>query len=355
MDKDFSVQSYIKRVIFHVYSAILLIRMKISGIRLRHLSSFIIGYMTLAFGWWAIQLWRVNDDLFAAEYRQLELTQNVDRRGVNQTRLEAGAEYKAIVARRDKHRRMVLAEGVFFTFCLAVGLWLINRSAQKEVQLARQRRNFLLSITHELKSPIASLRLILDTFYKRALERAQQQKLAHNALRDAARLQALVEDLLLAARLDSEWTPHREPIDLDQLTCNLVESLRVRFPDAQFVIEADPNLTPLSADKNGVTSVIHNLLENAVKYSPNGSPVCISLKRNGSKRIIEVRDQGKGIPPEEREKIFEKFYRMGNEETRESTGTGLGLYIVRQIVQGHGGRVVISDNQPRGAVFTIEI
>lgn len=250
---------------------------------------------------------------------------------------------------------MVLAEGIFFTFCLAAGLWLINRSAQKEVQLTRQRRNFLLSITHELKSPIASLRLILETFHKRALERAQQQKLAQNALRDAARLQTLVEDLLLAARLDSDWTPHREPINLEQLTRESVESLRVRFPDAQFVIESDPNLDLLPADKNGVTSVIHNLLENAVKYSPDGSPVHVALRRNGSKRIIEVRDQGKGIPPEERERIFEKFYRMGNEETRESTGTGLGLYIVRQIVQGHGGRIAISENQPCGAVFTIEI
>lgn len=88
-DKDFEAQIYIKRVILRVYSAITLIRMKISGVRLRHLSSFIIGYMTLAFGWWAIQLWRVNDDLFAAEYRQLELAQNVERRGVNQTRFEA--------------------------------------------------------------------------------------------------------------------------------------------------------------------------------------------------------------------------------------------------------------------------
>lgn len=329
--------------------------MKIPGIRLRHISSFIIGYMTLAFGWWAVHLWTVNDALFAAEYRQLELTQKVAQRGVNQTRLEAGAEYKAIAERRDKRRRMVLAEGVFFTLCLAAGLWMINRSAQKEVQLARQRRNFLLSITHELKSPISSIRLILETLHKRALEREQQQKLAHNALRDAARLQALVEDLLLAARLDSEWAPHREPVDLEKVTRESVESLRVRFPDARFEVESAPNLPHVLADKSGITSVIHNLLENAVKYSPCGSPVSVALRHSGGKHRIEIRDQGRGIPPEERERIFEKFYRMGNEETRESTGTGLGLYIVRQIVNGHGGRISITDNRPQGAIFNIEV
>ena len=312
-------------------------------------------YMVLAFVWWAIQLWRVNDQLFSKSRELLELQYGGKSRGVNLTDLHATAEYQALLGHQHKHRRMVLAEGIFFTFCLGFGLSVINRAAKREVVLARQRRNFMLSITHELKSPIASIRLILETINKRELQREQLEKLCDNGLRDATRLQNLVEDLLLAARLEDNWHPLAEPVSLQTIAQESVASLQLRFPHGAIQIAIPEHLAPVQADKSGLTAVVQNLLENALKYSPPGEPVVLSAGKANGKVRITVSDHGIGIPNEEKTAIFEKFYRVGNEETRQNTGTGLGLYIVKHVVEAHGGTITVADNTPKGTIFTIEL
>jgi signal transduction histidine kinase len=250
---------------------------------------------------------------------------------------------------------MVIAEGLFFVACLIFGLWVINRSAYREVTLARQRRNFLLSITHELKSPLASLRLVLETLGKRELSREQLEKLCANGLKDAGRLQQLVEDLLLAARLEDNWRPLPEPVDLPALTHDIATGLRIRFPKAQIRLSFPGDFPPVTADRSGLTAIIQNLLENAVKYAPEGSATDLSAEKTPGGVRLQVADQGYGIPDAEKKAVFEKFYRIGNEETRQSSGTGLGLYIVHQVVKAHGGHVQITDNQPQGTIFTVEL
>lgn len=321
----------------------------------RWVSHFVLGYMVLAFGWWAVHLWRQSDRLFAAEYALLESRFAADRRGVNETELRQTKEYQAIALRWERRRRMVLAEGLFFTGCLVFGLWVINRSANRELALAQQRRNFLLSITHELKSPIASIRLILETMGKHNLQREQQEKLCANALRDTARLQTLVESLLLAARLEDNWRPLPEPVDLASLVRECNASLQLRFPEAKFQVNIPEDFPPVQADKPGLTAVVQNLLENAVKYSPQGALVELSAARQNGKLCLRVADNGQGIPDAEKKAVFQKFYRLGNEETRHTTGTGLGLFIVQQVVKAHGGTIQIADNQPCGTVFTIDL
>jgi signal transduction histidine kinase len=324
-------------------------------IPLRWLSRFVIAYLLLAFFWWSVHLWTQNDRLFEAEYRLLEMRFSRDNRGLNETQMHQTREYQDIVKRRDKRRRMVIAEGLFFTACLSLGLYQVHRSANREVALTRQRRNFMLSITHELKSPIASLKLILETFSKRELTREQSQTLAGSGLRETGRLQSLVESLLLAARLEDNWRPLIEPVSLQALADDILPALRVRFPDAVFRVDIPQGLQPVRADKTGLTSVLQNLLENAVKYAPQGSEIGFEARQQDGKFILKVSDTGKGIPESERQSVFEKFYRIGNEETRNSQGTGLGLYIVSQVVRAHGGHIRISDNVPQGTIFTIEI
>ncbi len=321
----------------------------------RRLSHFVIAYMILAFGWWSYHLWEQNDRLFDAEKRALELRFTKQNQGVNLTQLLQTAEYKKIDAAWCKERRMVVAEGIFFTFCLIFGLWVIRTSANRETQLARQRRNFMLSITHELKSPIASVRLVLETLGKRELRRDQLEMLCTNGLKDATRLQNLVEDLLLAARLENNWQPHTEPVDLATLAQEAAARLAVRFPHADMDVQVPPGLPLIQADKSGLTSVVQNLLENAIKYSPEGARVQFSAEQITGGIRFRVADQGQGIPESERTAVFEKFYRLGNEETRSATGTGLGLYIVRQVVQAHSGSIQISENKPKGTVFTVEL
>jgi signal transduction histidine kinase len=313
------------------------------------LSHFVIGYMILAFGWWSFHLWQQNDRLFEREKRIIEL------RSSDTSVLNGEEDLMHTENRWRSGRRMIVAEGLFFTACLVWGLWVIRRSASREVSLARQRRNFLLSITHELKSPIASLRLVFETMIKRNLTSEQRSRLLDNGLKDTDRLQNLVESLLLAARLEDKWRPLREPLHFGKLVQEVVEGLRVRFSEADIKLNIPSNLQTVQADQMGLTAIVQNLLENALKYSPEKTPVELSATLVDGKFSFRVADQGQGIPNEEKQAVFEKFYRMGNEETRHNTGTGLGLYIVKQVLKAHGGSVQIYDNLPKGTVFAIEI
>lgn len=312
------------------------------------LSYFVISYMILAFGWWSFHLWKQNIRLFEREKQVAELI-------YTNVPLESTPLYQSAMRNLKSGQRMVIGEGLFFTACLIFGIWVIRRSASREVSLTRQRRNFLLSITHELKSPIASLRLVLETLNKRKLTPEQSSHLLQNGLKDADRLQALVESLLLAARLEDNWRPLPEPLAIEPLVNEIAESLRIRFPDAEIRLKLAPGLPPVNADKMGLTAVVQNLLENALKYSPEGSAVEVAVAQKAGKFVLMVSDQGQGIPDEEKKAVFEKFYRMGNEDTRSSTGTGLGLYIVNQVTKAHGGTISVSDNTPRGTIFTVEI
>jgi two-component system, OmpR family, phosphate regulon sensor histidine kinase PhoR len=318
-------------------------------------SRFVIGYMLLAFAWWSYHLWSQNDRLLDAEKRAIEAKFSRSNQGLNLTQLYATAEYKKAEKAWHKSHRMILSEGVFFTGCLLFGLWIIHRSTNREVTLARQRRNFLLSITHELKSPIAALRLELETLSKRSLQPEQRDQLLSNGLKDVSRLQNLVEDLLLAARLEDNWRPLPEPINLPAIIRDVSNRLQVRFPQANIQLHLPDNLPPMQADKTGMISVIQNLLENALKYSPPGTVVGCTLEQQDGKMKIRIADQGYGIPDSEKKAVFEKFYRLGSEETRRSTGTGLGLYIVQQVVKAHGGTITVGDNKPQGTVFVVEI
>jgi signal transduction histidine kinase len=330
--------------------------MKSKRSSLQWLTTAVLTYMVLAFAWWAFELWRQNDRILASSVQLLEQKYTRSGQGVNLTALRQTAEYERLLERHRRHQRMILSEGLFFTLCLGFGLWVINRAARRELSLARQRRNFMLSITHELKSPIAAMRLALETMARRALNREQIVKICTNGMRDAARLQTLVDDLLLAARLEDDWRPHTEAVEVRPILQDCIANAQVRFPDANIQVDIPANFPPIQADRLGLTSVVQNLLDNALKYSPPGTPVRITVEPlPGRQMRLSVADQGVGIPDEEKPAIFEKFYRLGNEETRQTTGTGLGLYIVSQIVRLHRGAIAVRDNTPRGTVFVVEI
>ncbi len=320
-------------------------------------SRIIMGYMLLAFFWWAVQLWQENNRSYKIERDLLELWFTRKNQGLNETQFLETTEYRAVERRWVRHKRMIIAEGLFFAGCLVFGLYVINRSVQRELSLTKQRRNFMLSITHELKSPIASIRLVLETLLKRDLQREQLEKLCTNGVKDAVRLQNLVDSLLLAARLENNWRPAFELVDLGAVARECVNGLLVRFPDAHFEVETAVDLPMVQADKSAITSVVQNLLENAAKYANEEARIKFSAQKSTTGKTIRivVSDNGRGIPDAEKKAVFEKFYRIGNEETRQSTGTGLGLYIVQHVVRAHGGTITVGDNKPVGTIFTIEI
>jgi signal transduction histidine kinase len=323
-------------------------------ISLRTLSRLIMGYMIVAFSWWAVNLWRANEKTFLTETAYLELKMSLPNKGINLTQLQQTTEYKAIEKKYHSNHRMIIYEGLFFIGCLILGLWMINRSVLREVEAVRQRRNFMLSITHELKSPLAGMKLILETIGKRTLEPPQLQKLTHNGLKDANRLQQLIEDLLLAARLEINWKPMQEPLSLLELAKPIADALKLRFPEASILLPKEKII--FQGDKQGITAVFQNLMENALKYSPEKAVLEVNWKKNEKdKLILTFTDNGYGIDNAEKTKIFEKFYRIGNEETRQTTGTGLGLHIVSQVVKAHHGSIRIFDNQPKGSIFSIQL
>jgi signal transduction histidine kinase len=327
------------------------------NIQLRLLSYGVIAYMMLALGWWSVLLFAKNRDAFRAKEEHLRLVMTATgeiRLGDSQAFYQS-SDYLKLSKQYKQQEYMILGEAIVFGMSLAIGVWLINRGYNKEVLAAQQRRNFLLSITHELKSPIASIRLVLETFQRRSLPQEKAEKLLRNAVTEADRLNTLVNDLLLSAKLETAYQPHMESLDLAQLLEDILEQLEPKYPKAVFTYNKMSAISKIEGDKLGLTSVMINLLENAVKYSPGEPQIEARLLQEGNLITLEVADQGYGISDKEKGRIFDKFYRIGNEDTRTTKGTGLGLYIVQQIVKAHQGEIQVLDNQPKGTVFRVEL
>ena len=321
--------------------------------RLRYLSIAVIGYLLIALVWWSVLLYTKNFDAFEAKATVLELGLVAEGRIAEPADLLTQPEFVAL--ERDYRRQgyMIIGEALVLMISLAGGIYLVNHSYRKEVSAARQQRNFLLSITHELKSPLAGIQLALQTMRRRKLGEEMRERLTDSALGETTRLTSLVEDLLLSARLDTQYEPNLEPLDLRALARDWVERMRIKYPAIHFELEVDGAEFDVLADRYGISSVLSNLLENAVKYIGDGSRVAVALCERGADVHLEVRDDGLGVSDEEKARIFDKFYRVGNEDTRSTKGTGLGLYIVHEVVHAHGGTVEIRDNPPRGSVFAI--
>lgn len=265
------------------------------------------------------------------------------------------AETKQLESEYKRTKNMILMEGAVFFLVLILGLWYVQRGFKNEVRLAKQQRNFLLSITHELKSPIAAIRLILETFQKRDLNRQQIQKFSSNALKDVKRLYELVENLLLAARVESNdpWT--FDKLDLVDLIGNIIERFRGKYPEINISSNFYEDEIFIKGDEMAVSLIIINLLENAVKYSANNPDIRIVVGHSKRTVYLEIKDKGIGIPDAEKPLIFDKFYRIGSEDTRKTKGTGLGLYIVKQIVESHSGNISVKNNKPTGSIFKIAL
>jgi signal transduction histidine kinase len=249
---------------------------------------------------------------------------------------------------------MVIGEGSVFLVFLLAGIYIMQRTIRKEISLVRQQRNFLLSITHELKTPLAAIKLGIQTLQKRKeLKPEQREPLERSALNNTERLHSLIDNVLLATRIESGQHPLQiTPTNLSDLT------EKISLETAQALGKGDRLRTDIQSnliakiDGNAYESILINLMENAFKYGED-KPVQVRLTANDGEIRLIVEDEGIGILPGERKKIFEKFYRMGNEETRAKKGTGIGLFIVKELTQLHGGRVRVDENSPKGTRFTV--
>ncbi len=321
--------------------------------KLKLLSYVVMAYMLLAFTWWALLLFTKNKDVFHAKQGLVKIGMIAEGLVQNQAEFEQMPDYQALQREYKRQEWMIFGEASVFVMTLVAGMWFIHKSYSREVQANQQQRNFLLSITHELKSPIASIRLVLETLIKWDLPKGKTDQLATSALKENERLHQLVENLLLSAKLETAYQPDFEEVDLDALLQNLFAEAIERHPKMKLVYDKKGNLPLMKLDRSGITLLVNNLVGNAAKYSEGPAEIEAHLEANSKYATLTFADRGIGIPDDEKQSVFEKFYRVGSEETRKTKGTGLGLFIVNQIVKAHNGSIQILDNQPQGTVFKI--
>lgn len=322
-------------------------------INLKVLSNIVIIYMLCAFAWWSALLYIKNKDAFQAKSNLMQLVMLGKKEVNSEAEFYQQKSYIDLKSKYQKQEWMILGEASIFISSLIFGIWLINRGHKIEVSAEQQTRNFLLSITHELKTPLASIKLTLETMLKRDLKKESRDTLSKNAVKEIDRLNNLVNDLLLAAKVETFYQPHKETFDVQELLSDIIHDFKDRYEDVQIDFDKPDKPIYTLGDKQGLESAFENLLENARKYSFDNVKINAMLAQKDNKILISIADKGIGISDTEKKKVFEKFYRVGNEDTRKAKGTGLGLYIVNEIVKAHSGKINISDNQPSGTVFKI--
>jgi len=311
--------------------------------------------MLVAFSWWSVLLYVKNKDAFNAKSQTLQLVMAAERSIDSRADFLETKEYLDLYEKYKRQEWMIFGEAAVFIFSLVIGIYMINRGYNKEMIAAQQRRNFLLSITHELKSPIASIRLVLETILKRSLKKEQIDHFGSSALKETDRLNDLVNNLLLAAKIETAYQPVLEEIEVNDFLKDICATMQEKFPKAQISFQSNTDYTIIEGDQMGLTSIAVNLIENAIKYSTESPIINIQLNEKNKKLRLTFTDNGIGIPEQEKKRIFEQFYRIGNEDTRKTKGTGLGLYIVAQIVKAHEGKIEVRDNPTGGSVFSIDI
>ena len=298
-----------------------------------------------ALAWWTILLVRKNQEIYQLEKERIEWT-------VSEDKAEAIANLES---RQMRQKAMIFGEALVFTASLLLGIYFINRSYSKEIKVKAQQTNFLLSITHELKSPLAGIRLALDTLINRKGMDTRFEPLVMGAVKESQRLNDLTDKLLVSARMNHSFEIYPSPVSLGEFMDELVQSAKQRFSDHEIEFMSEVKTESISMDHVNMRMALDNLVENAVKYSSPGSKIDINLKESDSSINFSISDQGPGIPEAERSMVFEKFYRIGDENTRSKKGTGLGLYIAREIIKKHKGKIHILEKNGVGSTFHIEI
>jgi two-component system OmpR family sensor kinase len=216
-------------------------------------------------------------------------------------------------------------------------------------------RRFLADASHELRTPLTSIRGYAEMFDRGTRDRPEDLAMSMRHIRqDADRMGNLVEDLLVLARLDRERPLAHERVDLRQVLEPAVADISVRKPHRAVELSA-PDATVVAGDANRLRQVADNLLVNAVRHTPEGTPIEVELRHDGNWAVMSVRDHGPGIPSDEQNRIFEPFYRSDPSRSRATGGEGLGLAIVETIVRAHGGQVGVGSPEGGGARFWVRL
>lgn len=287
---------------------------------------YILGaYVVLQFVWWG--------------YHLIELTE----------------ELKKEPAEIAKRITMIFGEGLVFFGILIFGLSKIRSSIIKELRLSERQNNFLLSVTHELKTPLAANKLYLQTILKRKLDEQSKTDLLQKAVQENERLELMIDNILNASRIENKaLQPMKEEKNLSEIMNSVVDRFHRRIQKEFITCEIESGIV-VPVDVFFIETILNNLIENAIKYGTIEKGISVYLFRKNHDILFGVKDQGPGISKELRKQIFYKFFRAGNEETRMKKGSGLGLFIVSELVRMHDAKIIYKENSPSGANFEITL
>jgi len=305
---------------------------------------FLLTYIIAALVWWFIALMHQNEAMIQIKKAELDIN-------------SPQYPYKTGKLNEEQQRKTAqyMGEGAVFFLLIIAGAIFVFRAVRNRLRESQQQQGFMMAVTHELKTPIAVTKLNLETLLKRKLDPTQQERLLQNSLEETNRLNSLCTNLLFSSQMEAgRYQFSTETFNVRTVLQEIITEFTQRYPDRDidskiendFSIKGDPTLFKIA---------VSNLVENAIKYAPRNLPIHMHSLDAGNKIKINIADQGPGVEETEREKIFEKFYRTGNEATKTAKGTGLGLYLVQKIIAAHHGSVQVLTNSPTGSIFVITI
>ena len=301
-------------------------------------------YIIAALIWWYIALTRQNE-LIAFYKSELKKSEQI----------YSSSSIELIEAEREKKVSQYLGEGSIFLLLIMAGAIFLFRAVKKQLKLSQEQQNFIVAVTHELKTPLSIAKLNLETLKKRKLETHQQEKLINNSLLEANRMNALCSNLLLSSQMEAGgYQICTESINLGALAVNTVKEFKERYPERELIAYVEEGIYS-SADPFLIQIALNNLIDNAIKYTPKEEPIAIRVFKKEGFNHLQVEDKGTGIPDAEKKRVFEKYHRIGNMATKLSKGTGLGLYLVKRIVTASQGRIHVEDNESKGSRFIISL
>lgn len=304
------------------------------------------GYVLLQFLWWGYMLYGLNKEVVLLEEALIETT-SIDL-------LDKAARFQVQEQKLTKKVWMIFGEGAVFLVILVFGVRRVVRAYQHEVGLNKQQHNFLLSVTHELKSPIASIKLYMQTLLKHDLDKQKQQQVFGKVVADADRLYKLVDNILLATQIENQnITVVPTVLEAAETITGIVYNSSYYREQPDRIVLKQMIEKQILADQEALASIVLNLIENGLKYSASDKAVSLSTRVENGYYILSIADEGAGISADDQSKVFLKFYRVGDEQTRSSKGTGLGLFIANTLALKHGTAIKLKSTLGEGSTFEV--
>src|SRR6202047_5409694 len=261
-----------------------------------------------------------------------------------------------IGARFLRYNYIVLAA---LSLLMVAGIFLTYRNVSREMNLARLKSDFVANVSHELRTPLALIRLYAETLELGRLTAKEKYQEYFRIIREESeRLTALINNILDFSRIEAGRKEYEfKETNLADLVRSTLDSYRFQIEQNGFAFEENicSDIPPVTVDREAIARSLLNLVNNALKYLKDQKYIGVSLSRSDSSINLEVRARGTGIPANEQEKIFEKFYRCGDPLVHNIKGSGLGLSLVRHIARAHGGEVLVESSPEKGSKFTIAL